>query len=213
MDIASLFTKKTLLTQECWTVVALLAICLVLFFVLMLRVIWDVQVEFLTRDPASISDTSSFAGIISNLGVLIWTCAGAICFFTAGLIRDVVEKRFLVISGLFTILLAADDLLMLHERVFPHQIGISEHAIYGIYLLLALIYLWAYTRYILGATRWLFFVLAGTLLSISLAVDAAELRFLGNFFVEDGFKLLGITCWSIYYVQCCQLFIQREIRN
>jgi hypothetical protein len=61
--------------------------------------------------------------LISNLGVIGWCAAAAMCLFCAGVLRkrdDPSERRnFLAASGCLMGLLLFDDLFLLHEIFFP----------------------------------------------------------------------------------------------
>jgi hypothetical protein len=84
---------------------------------------WTQDVPFgnLTRDPTAIMEAPFYTGFLSQLGIIFWAATAAISLFSATVIAPTFasEKRFLYASGLFILMLAADDLFLLHEGLFP----------------------------------------------------------------------------------------------
>ena len=112
--------------------------------VLFLHVWKNIPVGHLTADPIALADELPvYSGFLSQVGILIWSAAASICFFCAKRLwhtraeREL--KRFLVVSGAFTLWLALDDMFLLHETVFP-LIGIPQNIVLGSYILLTLAY-------------------------------------------------------------------------
>ena len=102
--------------------VAYVAISGVLISVAIIGAWYDVPMSGFTRDPAAVHNANPFTGVLSNIGILFWCSAAAVCFFSAAI--QVKEARvkivpFLLFSGLLTAVLLLDDLFMLHETVIP----------------------------------------------------------------------------------------------
>ena len=47
----------------------------------------EIPIYKFTRDPSAIAGISSFAGIVSNLGVLLWCASAAISLFSWAVLR------------------------------------------------------------------------------------------------------------------------------
>jgi hypothetical protein len=82
------------------------------------------------RDPAAHFKFSPFAGVVSNFGVLATVSAAAICLFAS--FPTKAEASLLRTIGYFGLLIAFDDLLMLHEETLPNRLGVSEYLAYAV---------------------------------------------------------------------------------
>ncbi len=148
------------------------------------------------RDPATVFQFSPFAGIIWNIGVLCTFSAGVVCLFASAHGDDASLLRAV---GLFGLLIATDDLLMLHEEVFPHRLGIWESVVFLSYFLIAAgITLRFRARLFSGPISGL--MLAVALLGASVAVDVLFEYSTAEVVVEDGFKFVGLVVWSVYWI-------------
>lgn len=169
-------------------------------------------VNFL-RDPNAISGTPFYTGLVSNLGILLWTAAAVVCLFTYALLpkasRGQKAGRFLLFSGQFTILLLSDDLLQLHEVIAPRHLGLDEKVVLGIYGLLIAAYLTYFRDLILR--EYAPFAMACGLLGLSIVVDQLSLPVHVGALLEDGFKFAGIAAWLAYFVHVSSRFLHAEI--
>src|SRR5688572_5214743 len=92
-----------------------------------------------SRDPATALGGPFVTGYLSYLGACLWCAAAAIALFAAAVKRrpraDAVNgaSRFLLHAGLFTALLGADDLFMLHDGLVPYVLADVEHAMLALY--------------------------------------------------------------------------------
>ena len=159
-----------------------------------------IPVSMMTRDMAAIAKVHPLTGAVSNVGILLWCAAAAICFFTASLLRERGahrEARFLAWSGLLTTALLVDDFFMLHEYLAPVHLHLNEKAVHASYFGATAVYLVLLRRQILDRS---FHLLAAALVffASSVLVDVTDGR---GWWVlaEDGFKLLGIGSWFGYY--------------
>ena len=168
----------------------------------------EVPIAQFTRDPAAVMNGPFYAGALSNVGVLLWCAAAAVCFFGASLLSARIQSglaapagdgpRFLLASALFTCLLLVDDLFMLHDLVLPEYLQLRERYVILTYGLLMLAYLLRFRRQILQ-TDWLVLVVAGGFFSCSIVVDKLPETLLPMHHVfEDGAKFLGILGWLLY---------------
>ncbi len=164
---------------------------------------FDISVAYFTRDPAITMYGHPFVGMVSNIGIIFWCAALAICFFCSVIQfkkGDPRVGRFLLFSGLFTLLLMLDDFLMFHEFVFPYSLGIPQAAVIVGYLVLVSLYFLIFGKLIL-TMEYSILLLACGLFALSLATDMwmpqSELQFL----LEDGAKLFGIVTWLLFFAR------------
>jgi hypothetical protein len=167
-----------------------------------LAVVTGADLPSLTRDPASVTDSRVYTGILSNAGVILWAACAAICFFgTWLLLREKVDRQevsFLLSSALFTSLLLVDDALLVHEAVLPKALGVPQHLTFGGYGLLFSLYLIHFARRILE-TPFLLLIIALVCFLVSVIIDSL-FEFSGFMtFIEDVFKFTGIVSWLAYF--------------
>lgn len=164
-----------------------------------------VPVGSLTRDVTTTAGLPAYTGALSSLGILLWCATTAICLAGAWLRRS----RMLLSASAISGYLMLDDQFQLHEAVLPRLLGIGETAVYLLLAAAVLTHLLLYRAQILRSTPgWLFLSLG--LLGASVGADVmfehllspSQLAQLGqwSYFVEDGFKWLGICCWSRFHI-------------
>lgn len=153
----------------------------------------------------------AYYGALSNLGVMMWTFAGAACIVAAGafLMRSssgephaYAHKNaalYYFSAGLLSMIFAIDDMYLLHETVGPH-FGAPEEFMLGAYAIIAMIFVLRFFKRIFSFSP-LSFSMAVMLLAASFAIDLANDLFgLGApLEVEDSAKFLGISAWTIYF--------------
>lgn len=189
------------------------AAVIVLIGTALVSIVMDRPIYVFTRDPAALVDISPFYGLVSNLGILLWFGGAVISLFSALLLwrrdRSLQVIGFLIISGLFSMVLMLDDLFMLHEHVVPKFLRIPQRAVIAIYPILAVLYLLRYRELILRTNYW-FLILGFGFLAVSVGSDLIP-PFLADWhpLFEDGAKFLGIVSWFIYLANLCYLEIGR----
>ncbi len=159
-------------------------------------------VMLLTRDPAAVSGMNPFVGFLSNVGLMLWSATAAICFF--GSVQLFIRKarprlaRFLMLSGIFTLLLLFDDTFLLHENIFPKYLHLLQYQTYTVYAVITLGLFSYFYRSILS-TDFILLIFAILFLAAGALVEY-RLPF-GNIqvFIEDSFKFLGIVFWLTYF--------------
>lgn len=163
--------------------------------------------DILTRDVAAITGVNPFTGIISNLGILIWCAAAAICLFGSLILRGEkpAQSIFLTYSGYLTAALMFDDLFEFHESLAHHYLGIDQSVVIIIYIAATMSYLFYFRRAILESD-YFFFITALFLFAVSVSVDQILepwLEAMGSwmFLLEDGSKFIGIISWCAYFLQ------------
>ncbi len=176
-----------------------------------------IPAKILLRDPNSLGKLPFYAGSVSNAGALLWVATAAICLFTRTLVKvraaNDRTSGFLLYAAVFTLVLMADDLFLLHEGLFRHYIPIDENIIYFSYALTAVLFLVLYRRIILDS-EFILLVLALTLLGLSVGIDVIQHHIdddqflaIGGYVLEDGLKLLGIVTWLMYFSRYCETLI------
>ena len=113
----------------------------------------NIPIYRFTRDPLAIAGGHPFLGIVSNIGVILWSATAAICFFSYAILKTSKKshdaRSFIVAGGFMSLLLLLDDLFMLHERIYPKYLGSSEIIVFLFYGSLLLLYLVKYRLYII----------------------------------------------------------------
>lgn len=160
-------------------------------------------VSAFTRDIAAIADINPLNGVVSSMGMILWAAATAVAAFAAWMSRSgsVPSKQCLATTAGLSGVLLIDDLFMIHEVFFGQVLGLSEIFAFGLYGLLALLWLGYWYRQILElplTALWLSALAFG----ISFAADALDAAaLLGadyGYLVEDGAKLIGIVNWVVF---------------
>ena len=166
--------------------------------------------SYMTRDPAATTDAEFYLGFLSNLGIMLWSAAAAVCLFTAVVLhrrRAQRQSLFLLVSGLFSLVLVLDDAFMLHEEVLPGRLHVPQLAVYAGYAILISGYLVFFARDILR-TDYLLLATALSFLGLSMGMD----EFLPfndlETMIEDGMKFSGIVFWTSYHVHAASGMIE-----
>lgn len=168
---------------------------------------FHVSMAAMTRDVAAIANLHPLAGILSNLGILVWCAAASICAFAAIALRNITPRDafwFLLSSALLSTYLLFDDLFQFHEDLASRYVGVHEDVVFTVLGVVVSAYLITFRR-VLCRTNFGMLVLAIGFLGSSVVIDALLepwlQRWLGHveFFVEDGAKWLGIVSWCSYY--------------
>lgn len=163
----------------------------------------QVPVEDLLLDASVVGGGHWYSGLITSIGVVIWTVA-ATALFGAGYLTRLGNRpqasRMLVLAGTLTAALLFDDLLMLHSDLLPRLTGLSKMVIVGCEGVAtgAWVLRW---RAEISRTRWELLVasafgFAGSVITDATLAGGSDL----NLLVEDGAKFLGVLAlcaWSI----------------
>jgi len=159
----------------------------------------DIPASFLTRDPASIAGEPAYFGLFSNIGVLFWCAAAAICLFCAVVCQKIARNwqltLFFLASGCFTTLLLLDDLFLFHERLYPRFL-FGETVAFSLYGAILGLLLLCFRR-LVATTDFILLLLALGFLGTSAIADLAFES--DPYLIEAGSKLLGIVSWFAYW--------------
>ncbi len=150
------------------------------------------------RDPVQACDFPTAVGMISNLGILMWCSATAICLFSSisGLIIHRKSRQLICLGGCFSAVLCLDDLFLLHDR------HVGEDFIHFMYAFLAIFLIFRFYKLILGYEP-MAFLLSTIFLGLSIFIDTVQddvfIGYLTTQFYEEGFKFIGIACWLFFW--------------
>lgn len=201
------------------TLVALYLPALVfLAVVVMVCVSYEIDPGFLLRDPTATMDASPYTGMVSSLGILLWSASTTLFLFGAAAVwrsKNNGFAGFLLYFGLLSLLLTLDDLFLIHEELVYHQLDLSEKLMSGIYAILTLVGAWIFRKQV-RKTDYRLLLVAVSFLALSAIIDKylsqspSEWRIM----FEDGFKFLGIVGWLGYswktvYAQATRLLSGR----
>jgi hypothetical protein len=159
-------------------------------------------------DPTKVMGVPFYIGIVADIGLLLWAATVSICLFISISLAQWVSKawrNFFLVSGLLTIFLLLDDLLRIHDEIFPVYLGIRGDVLGIVYVLLVFLYLLRF-RTLIFEQSYGFLVVALGFFAISVAIDVAPTALKAQFVTrdvllwEDGAKLLGIANWLAYFV-------------
>lgn len=158
------------------------------------KLIYGIRTNEFLVDPIALMKAPAYTGLVSNVGILLWSAAASVCLFSYAMYDGHHRvRRFLLVSGLVTGVLGLDDFFLLHELVLP-GLGIDQSLIVASYGVMILVYLWRF-RDIIMQSQFLLLLIALGLLGTSAGIDQFLPRFKGMYLLEDGSKFLGIgTC-------------------
>ncbi|MCP4184861.1 MAG: hypothetical protein GY761_16335 [Hyphomicrobiales bacterium] len=152
----------------------------------------------------------TYLGIVSTLGIILWVATASVCLFAAYLMfmqkapRAFVE--FALLAGLLSTWLAFDDVFLVHDNLAP-KLGVPQNLVLFSIALAAILYCLRCWRVIVRSDAVMFGLATGCL-GMSVLIDVFHFStdhwpFLvdsGRTFIEDGFKFIGLFCWSVFHV-------------
>ena len=186
-------------------VFALIAVLMVLV-VGTIGFVFNIPFSDLTANPVSRLNAPFYQGILQRIGMILW---GSIVILTlcnyyflksSGNLKEL--RKFLFFSGIFFGYLLMDELLLIHNFIFPKVLNIHQLLVLIVYVFLTIIFLLRFGRIIKNNFLWLF-IIAITFLGISMMVDilsylrVIQLGF--RYLLDDGAKFLGTFSLFIYY--------------
>lgn len=151
----------------------------------------------LLQDPAAQYGFPPFVGLISHAGVALLVATAAILAFAAVVGRR--DAALLWAVAALSSLLAADDLLMLHERVFPRLLGLTERLPYAAYAALGTLILARLPRDRRSLGLLVPLSLLGVSMGADLASDVLGVPFQRVIVVEDTAKVAGYAAWLAFW--------------
>ena len=165
-------------------------------------VLHGTSIPHMTRDVAAIAGIHPLSGALSSLGILAWWSAAAVWLIAALLHRERKSGKaaaFALAAAILSSYLALDDLFQFHEHLAPVYLRVPEKAVIGALGFAVLGWL-AWFRGEIGRAHARLLGLSLALLALSALLDVVlerQMARLGHwsFFLEDGFKWLGICAW------------------
>jgi len=179
---------------------------------------YNIPVANFTGDPALINGGHPFIGILSNIGILIWSFTVAICLFSSVILlknKKTEASIFLLFSSLLTMFLLLDDLFMFHERIFPQYLHIPQKTVYSGYLITIILYFIKFRKFIILKTEYIVLFLACGFFGLSILYDMImpQSHDSINYLIEDGLKFYGITTWFIFFVRTSYIQVSKSTFN
>mgnify|MGYP000848481823 FL=1 len=175
-----------------------------------LSVYQGVEPWMLTGDPTALTDSRWWLGFLSNLGIMLWSAAAAMCALGTMLLYRVGaggrSMLFLLASTALCLALAVDDAFLLHEEVLPAHLRIPEKAVYAAYAVAALAHAGLFWRTLLR-TDYVVLLISLACYAVSIAIDL----FTYNMFVEDAFKFAGIVFWVLYFARAVARLVEEGL--
>jgi hypothetical protein len=170
-------------------------------------VVWEMRPHVLLRDPNALASQPAYYGLVSTLGAALWLVAGACALlaWAATAANGAAVGKVLLFGGALTVVIALDDLLMLHDGVFP-KLGVPEFVVFAVYGALAATFLLRLAPVVLS-TDWLLLAAGVAAFAASVFTDLfVSSRMIstwtGQLILEDViFKLSGILFWSLYFLR------------
>jgi hypothetical protein len=201
-------------TTDAWILLvgAILALSL-LGLTLVASYVLNEPISTFTRDPMAVAQGRSYYGLISNVGAILWSFSTAVCLFSYWALHQRIDRsdslrNFILLGGLISLVLLADDLFMLHESVYPQLFFVSENVTFAGYGLILLFYLARFWS-IIRQTGYLPLASSGFFLALSVGIDQLpEDLMVFHHLIEDGAKLFGIVSWLGYQLSVCASAVQ-----
>ena len=180
-------------------VLTIVVIGLVCCAVLVLGLARSIPLPNLTRDPAAITGTHWWTGLLSFLGFALWGI-GAGAALAGGLAcQRGPRRRLLLQAAALTTFLLLDDMLMFHENVLPN-LHVPETLVYVGYAVAVTAWAW-FNRAEMRRTDRLLLVVALVGFAGSITLDKAVDGITNWTFLEDSLKFVAIALWSLYLVR------------
>jgi hypothetical protein len=161
-------------------------------------------------DPTEYLEFGRLNGLMSYLGVFLLVASAAVGIFSHFLLRRrghaPGEARFLLFFGLFSLILAVDDLFMIHEGIGDAITAVAnvtddlgEALTFIVYILIFAFFTFKY-RKVIYRTEYFLFICALILFLLCVLLDLLPLRFSDNFIFkgEEIFKFFAYITWLVY---------------
>lgn len=176
----------------------------------------DVSAARLLRDPTAIMEAHPLTGMVSSLGIVVWAATVAVLGFSATLLMYVNDgrraARFLGMGAALTGILMADDLFQFHEYMFAAQLGLPEILVFGVYALSIGGIVYVFSAEVRSSQTTLLAAAIGCFATSIVADAVLDQGVDWTFWIEDGFKFVGITCWFAYFANTSFVAVSSHFR-
>ena len=167
----------------------------------------------LTRDVVAVVDTHLYTGMLSTLGIMLWSATSSLCLLAGLALQRGGERRepslFLLAAGLLTAALALDDAFLIHERVAPSYLHLPQIGVFLAYGGSMAAFLVFFARRIL-TTDFLLLGIALGFFAASMSCDVLLAYSRLETFLEDCSKFAGIVFWLAYFAGTAHAMLREE---
>lgn len=202
-----------------WLLISIYIPSFLLFLVagILTQIVPNLSIQDFLRDVTAIGDIPFYSGSISQLGLLLWSAATMVCFFTYFALKKINPSRkqslnLLMFGGLLSGYLMLDDTYMLHEEVFEElfeNLNFFPEKTAMLLLGIAMLSFIYFNRWEILKSDYGLLFLAYAFLGISVFFDAFPSRFYEEiqyaerieYYIEDGAKFTAIVTWVTFFAR------------
>lgn len=173
-----------------------------------------INVDLVFSDLAWYFEDGPLNGLVTYLGVILLVSSAAVCIFGYFVARNrndaQSDARFLLFFGLFSAVLALDDLFMIHETAgelvtdfTPYSQDLGETMYFAIYVFIFVFFMYKYRKAIYR-TEYFFVVVAVILFGLSILLDLLPFSFTDTVFFEgseESLKFFAYITWFAYAIR------------
>jgi hypothetical protein len=173
-------------------------------------------------DPTEYLEYNRLNGLVLYLGVFLLISSAAVCIFNYFVLRSRghagSEGRFLLFFGLFSVLLAVDDLFMVHEAVGDVVAtaaavtdDLGEAITFAVYILVFAFFTLKY-RKVIYRTEYFLFIVSIVFFVLSISLDLLPLSLPDNplFKGEEIFKFFAYITWFVYAARTALKMVKNQ---
>lgn len=191
-------------------ILELLAVLLV-FVIGFIGFVFEIPFPDLTANPISRMAVPFYQGILQRIGTILWGGTVLLTLFSYSSVEsseNLIEiRKFLLSSGIFFGYFLMDELLLIHNFIFPKVLNIHQLLILILYVAATLFFLLRFRKILCINYLWIFMI-AISFLGLSMIIDILSylkvVQFEIRYFLDDGAKFLGIFNLFIYYFFYCK---------
>jgi hypothetical protein len=163
-----------------------------------------IEVSDLTRDTAAVLHGGPWIGVISMLGLFLWSAAATIALVSASVLKKGGKskelRKVLFFGGCLSLFLGFDDAFEMHEVVFENLFPFAEKLFYLVYIGSILGYM-IFLKDALLKTDFVFWLGAMGMFFASMVLDNVDPFISHMVYYEDCFKFSGIFLWAVFYIR------------
>ena len=97
-------------------------------------VLAGIKMTRLSVDPAELAGYPIYYGLLSNLGMVVWGAGAFSSLFASFHVKDPKPRNLFRWAGILTLILLLDNLLLIHDEIFPNVLLLPEGLVYLFYL-------------------------------------------------------------------------------
>lgn len=163
----------------------------------------SIETMELLSDPAELTGAPWYLGALSSITLLVWAAGAALHLVAGTALRGRTGRlgAALLCLGAITVVLALDDLLLLHEIFFPWVLGTPEVVTFALYAVGIGGVVMVARRELMAQPEVGVLALALVALGASVVLDVVGPDLTLRRVVEEGLKLLGALAWALFPAQ------------